>query len=143
MPPHAEQYISVVPIQGGGAPGATYAYWQPEGGQPGAPQTLTILNPHGPGGVPVAVTRVRNTGGVESPRQQQNTTHGGRGKEKGGKGRRGGGARGGRGGGDAKQQTNSLCSPLLEEFKAKKIRDWRIYDIKGTFDRPLCVAKGK
>ena len=138
--PNGEQYISVVPIQGAGGqvqsvgPGGTYASWQADG-QPGAPQTLTILNAPGPGGVPVTVARVGNaTGNVESPpRPQANASHGGRNKEK-GKGRRGGGNPGRRGGGDTKHQTNSVCSPLLEEFKAKKNRDWTVHDIKGEYD---------
>jgi hypothetical protein len=101
-------------MQGVG-PGGAYAYWQPDG-QPGAPQTL-ILNAHGPpGAVPVTVPRVGNSG-VESSRQPQNhnhgANHGGRGKEKGGKGRRGGAAPARRGGGDAKHQSNAVCSPLL------------------------------
>lgn len=143
IPPHGEQYISVVPIQSAGAPvqgvgpGGTFAYWQPDGQN--GPQTVTIVNAHGPGGVPVAVTRVGNPT-AESPRQQQqqqpqqqqqqqSSNHSGRGKEKGGKSRRGGSTPSRRG--DTKHQANAICSPLLEEFKSKKNRDWTIFEIKG------------
>ena len=155
MPPHGgeqQQYISVVPIQShGGAvqgmgPGGTYAYLQPDG-QYGMPQTVTIVqNPQGPGGVPVAVARVGNKTPAESPRRQQSNSQGGRGKEKfGGKGRRGGrgvdgsgsserqsqSSRRSGGGNESKPQSSASGSPLLEEFKAKKNRDWKIFEIKG------------
>ena len=143
-PNEHQQYISVVPISGTQAqvqsvgPGGTYAYWQPDGHTPGAGlgQTLTIVNAHGPGGVPLAVARVGN-GGLESPQAQPGTPHAGRGgKEKGAGGRK---ARGtgvgaqarGRGGESKHQGGHSTSSPLLEDFKTKKIRDWAIYDIKG------------
>jgi hypothetical protein len=146
--PHGgeQQYISVVPIQNAGGhvqgmgpvqgigPGGTYAYWQPDG-QHGVPQTLTIVNPHahgpGAGGVPVAVARVGNSQS-EPPRNQQGNSQGGRGKEKGGKGRRGGQPQSRRGGGESKNQNSTSGSPLLDDFKSKKNRDWKIYEIKGT-----------
>ena len=137
-----EQFISVVPIQAGGtqvqgvAPGGTYAYWQPDG-QPvnnGIGQTLTIVNAHGPGGVPIAVARVGNAG-IESQPQQTGASHGGggRGKEKTGKGRRGGATNARRGAAESKHQPHAASSPLLEEFRVKKNRDWTIVEIKGEF----------
>jgi len=142
--PH-EQYVSVVPIQGGGAqlaslagPGQTYTYWQPEGGgAPIAGQQVMIMNA-GPGGAPIAVARI---GGPQMDSQHVNSGYGvagGRGKEKGGKGRRGGGGggttpsrRGGGGGGDPKHAAHSVSSALLEDFRATKSRDWTIRDIEG------------
>lgn len=165
MPPPSEQqqYISVVPIQGGAGhiqsvgPGGTYTYWQPPDGhgQPGGPQTVTILPP-GANGVPAERAQMPN--GVE-PRQQHQSQqqhprqatapshHAGRGKEKVGKGRRGGGGgtnagrRGGScggGGGEAKSHSTNnnnsstvTTASLLDEFKAKKNRDWTIHDAKS------------
>ena len=140
-----EQYISVVPIQAGGtqvqgvAPGGTYAYWQPDGQSVnnGMGQTLTIVNAHGPGGVPIAVARVGNAG-IDSQPQQPGSQHGGgRGKEKLGKGRRGGATNARRGAAESKHQPHSTSSPLLEEFRVKKNRDWTIVEIKGEFTRSL------
>jgi pumilio RNA-binding family len=124
-----EQYISVVPIQGGGqppghvqnvGPGGSYAYWQPPNGQhQGGPQhTVTMIPPTAAGIVPMNNVSQRmgeSKSGAAEPQQQrqkqrQATTNGCRGKEKNGKGRRnnnsgatparrGGGGGGGGGGG--------------------------------------------
>jgi hypothetical protein len=138
-PNEQQQYISIVPIQGGGSqvqgvPPGAYAYWQPNNGQPagdGMAQTLTIVNAHGPGGIPLAMGRINP--GMEPEPQQPATSHSGRGKEKGGsKSRRGGGAPNVRRGAvDPKHQPHSVGSPLLEEFRAKKNRDWTVFEIKG------------
>ena len=138
MAPHGDQYISVVPIQGGGggpiqavSPGGAYAFWQPDG-QQGA-QTLTIVNAHGPQGVPITVTQVGKTNN-ESPRQHQGgPSHGGRVKEKGGKSRRGSGR-------TKTHQSTQIHSSLLEEFKSKKHRDWTIYQIKGKSFRKIAAC---
>lgn len=151
--PH-EQYVSVVPIQGGapqlasiaGAPGGqTYAYWQPDaGGAPLAVPQVTIMNATGPGGAPIAVARIGNP---QMEISHANGGYAGRGKEKGGKGRRGGSGSGGGGGGggsstptrrsgvEAKHAPHSVSSPLLEEFRATKNRDWTVRDIEGMFIR--------
>lgn len=111
-----------------GAPGGGYAYFHGDGQSGGVP-TYTIVNQQRPGGSPVAVNTPRNNGSHEPQRQAHS---GGRGKEKGGKGRRGGGNNNGRKGGEQKNPTSSVSSPLLETFKAKKNRDWTALDIKGT-----------
>jgi hypothetical protein len=140
-----QQYISVVQVQPqvqGGAPvpgtvpGAPYAYYDGNG-QPGGAPTYAILNPQQsqqPQGTPPprGSPHRAGTGNVD---QRQNQS-GGRGKEKGGRGRRGGGNNsrrgGGGGGGEQKTQSNAaVSSPLLENFKAKKNRDWTALDIKG------------
>mmetsp|Transcript_8340 Transcript_8340/g.20595 ORF Transcript_8340/g.20595 Transcript_8340/m.20595 type:complete len:947 (+) Transcript_8340:483-3323(+) len=147
-PPSNQQYISVVPVQGGGPPGhvqnldpgGTYTYWQPPGGHQGGPPTVTIVRP---GVVPMKAT--------ESQQQQQNKhkqrqgatpSHGSRGKDKNGKGRRnnsrnGGGSTSGGGGGETKPQAtahhNNSNTTLLEDYKAKKNnRDWTVNDVKGN-----------
>ena len=120
-PPPGEQYMSVVPIQGGGpspghvqsiGPGGSYTYWQPPNGQhQGGPQHTHIIPPTAAGMVMMNNVPQRmgeSKSGAAEPQQQrqkqrQATTPGGRGKEKNGKGRRNGGAtparRGGGGGG--------------------------------------------
>ena len=127
-----EQYISVLPIQGGtqlvgGAPGQQYAFWPNDGGASIAmPQGITIMNATGPGGAPIRVATIANPQ-MESP--HGNNNYGGRGKDKGPKGRRGGAASARRG--DVKHAPGSMSSPLLEEFRATKSRDWTIRDIEG------------
>jgi len=132
-----EQYVQIIPAGGGppqlvslggGGGGQTYAYYDANGAQIAVPQ-VTIMNA-GPGGAPIAVTRLGNPL-VEPP---SNSGYGGggiRGKEKGGKGRRGGGNQSSRRGGDGKRLAHSATSPLLEEFRATKSRDWTIRDIEG------------
>jgi Pumilio-family RNA binding repeat len=145
----SEQYISVVPIPGGGhiqgvGPGGTYTYWQPPDGQPGGPRTVTIIPP-GAGGVPVAVSHIANsTSGTPTSQkhrhhnQHRNQSHGGRVKDKGGRGRKNGGSTPGRKGGaaEAKSQSTNVQShtaSLLDDFKSKKNnRDWSVLDIKGN-----------
>ncbi len=132
---NGEQYISVVPIQGGApvpgaGPGGTYAYFHADG-QQGGPPTYTIVNSHLSGGSPGPPNRNGNT----NPESHRHTPPG-RGKEKGsgGRGKRGGagGTTSNRRGADAKSQPNPVSSPLLENFKAKKNRDWTTLDIQGS-----------
>lgn len=132
--PH-EQFVSVVPIQGGppqlasiAGSGQTYAYWQPDGSGLAVPQ-MTIVNAAGPGGGPIAVARIGNPQ-MDAPHSNNGYREGGRGKEKGRKGRRDGGTPSRRGG-EAKHSPHSTSSPLLEEFRATKSRDWTIRDIEG------------
>lgn len=130
---HQQEYISVVPIQGG-PPGTTYAYWQPEmqgGGGVAGPQTVQILQ----GGGPIKVTRMAN------PVVTDPSPHGGgRGHpsnsrispDKGSKNRRGGGSSSlRRAANEPKHAAHPTTSPLLEEFRASKNRDWTILDIDG------------
>eukprot|EP00934_Nitzschia_sp_Nitz4_P004423 Nitzschia sp. Nitz4//scaffold121_size67750//10287//13196//NITZ4_006062-RA/size67750-augustus-gene-0.120-mRNA-1//1//CDS//3329534333//4413//frame0 len=113
-----EPYVAVLPISGAN-PGGTFAYFPPDS-QPGVPQTYAIVNTQG--NVPVAMPRAK------SDSQHKQGTAGGRGKEKGGRGRRGGGSRRN---GDQKHQSSAVGSPLLEEFKSKKNREWTVLDIEG------------
>jgi hypothetical protein len=129
------EYISVVPVQAGGqmapvqSPQGQYAYWQQqEGPQPSAPTRPMVAYI---ATAPVAMARVPNSPVLDPPggRRQK----GGRSpKEKGGKGRRGGGG-GRRSGPDTHKHAacGSLASPLLDEFRAFKNRDWTMHDIKG------------
>jgi Pumilio-family RNA binding repeat len=131
--PH-EQYVSVVPIQGGQlasiAGGQTYAYWPPDGtGASLAVPQVTIMNAAGPGGAPIAVARIGNP--TMDVAHANNGYGGGRGKDKGRKGGRNGGTPSSRRGGEAKHSPHSMSSPLLEEFRATKSRDWTIRDIEG------------
>lgn len=133
-----EQYISVVPIQGGaaqviGGAGQQYAFWQPDGSL-GMPQ-VTIMNATGPGGAPMRVA-------VANPQMEPahgTNGYGGRGKDKGGKGRRGGPPSNRRG--DGKHSPHSTSSPLLDEFRATKSRDWTVRDIEGTCGIERCLLK--
>eukprot|EP00980_Cylindrotheca_fusiformis_P029582 scaffold23539_cov137-Cylindrotheca_fusiformis.AAC.7 len=133
MPSDAQQYLSVVSMQGGGGPmqtlppGRTYAFWQPDGQTGG--QTLTILNPHGPHGIPIATTQGGEANGEQKRRHQRGPPHHGgtRGKEKGGKPRRGE-----KGPGRSKTSSSQSYDSVLEEFKSKKNnRDWTVYRIEG------------
>ncbi|KAG7361697.1 Pumilio-family RNA binding repeat protein [Nitzschia inconspicua] len=143
-----EQFISVVPIQGGGhlqggGPGGTYTYWQPPDGQPGGPQIVTILPP-GAGGMPNVESHIGTcpSGTPTSQKQrhqnqQRNQSHGGRGKDRAGKGRKNGGTNPGRKNATAEAKhpatnghTQSLS--LLDEYKSKKNnREWTVIDIQG------------
>ncbi|KAL3920220.1 MAG: hypothetical protein SGILL_003371, partial [Bacillariaceae sp.] len=135
-----QQYISVVPNQGGHVqgvgPGGTYTYWQPPDGQAGGPQTVMILQ-QGPNGVPIAVQHIGkpHTASTKNRQHQQQrpSPHGGRGKDKNGKSKRGKHEGRKSGGSDAKANgTNGHTASLLDEFKNKKNnRDWSVKDIKG------------
>lgn len=79
------------------------------------------------GGTPTSLPRAPLDSPVSSRRQK-----GGRSpNEKGGPTRRGG--RGRRGGADSQKHSSGVpaASPLLEEFRASKSRDWSVIDIKG------------
>jgi len=134
-----QQYVSVVPMQGGGPQPLTY--WQSDGTVPGqvlATPTVAIVNAPGPGGgtTPYAVTQMGNVPssaavavGLEGA--SQGGTGQGRHREKSGRGRRGGG-NSRRNGTDTKHSaSNSTPSTLLEEFQSSKNRDLTIHQIEG------------
>lgn len=158
-PPPNQQYISIVPVQQGGGPpghvqsanprGGSYTYWQPPNGHQNGPHTVTIVRP---GEVPMKVNEKMGCGAnsksgtTESQQQHKQkqrpgaSSHGGRGKDKNGKGRRNSGrnngSNGGSGGVDTKPipAANQNCSnnSLLEDYKTKKNnRDWTAFDVKG------------
>lgn len=122
--PQGQQYVNIMPLQGGGgglvqALGGAYAFWQPDGQTGG--QTLTILNPNGgPHGLPLTVASVHD--------DRSRTLPHGRGKEKIViKSRRGGANSGPR----SRNQGPSTHDSLLAEFKSRKNhRDWTIREIR-------------
>jgi len=115
-----QQYVSVVPTQGGTP---QIMYWPPDSTQTLAP--VTIVGAPGPGSQPTPMSRIGNMGTMEttSPSGQYGRT---REKSGGGRGRRTGTRRGG-GGADGK----SVSSPLLEDFRSTKNRDWTMHQIEG------------
>lgn len=146
VPPPNQQYISVVPVQGGGGPpghvqnvdpGGSYTYWQPPGGQQGGPHTVTIVRP---GAVPMKAPEMQHQQQHKHKQRQATTpSHGSRGKEKNGKSRRNGSRTNGgssAGVGETKPPATTHHSnsntTLLEDYKAKKNnRDWTVSDVKG------------
>lgn len=139
------------PPDGHGQPGGTQTVTiLPPGANGVVPIALAHLN----NGVE---PRQQHQSHQQHPRQTSAPSHqGGRGKEKSGKGRRGGGTTSGRrsgggggGGSEAKTHTTSSSTTssnninkntstsavssasLLEEFKAKKNRDWTVNDVKS------------
>lgn len=136
--PPGHEYMSVVPIQAGPA---GQVYWQhqsdvPTGAGHGLAPAMAVINTRGgtramsmPRGSPAPLEtspgggRHGRTRGTRSP------------NEKGGRGRRGGGGNTGRRGGadsHSKHSTGVAAgSPLLEEFRASKHRDWTMVDIRG------------
>jgi len=130
----ADQYVSVVPIQGGGA---QLAYWQADQ-QPGMGTAVAIVNPSGTVGAPIAITRLSSTS--DNPHLHGGYAgNGGGGGGGGGRHGRGGGEKGGRGrrntharrGESSKSSTHSVSSPVLEEFRSSKSRDWTMRHIEG------------
>lgn len=118
----SDQYVSVLPLKGGGQP---IAYWHTNG----LSQQQALFSSPGPvsqGGGQMGLSRIDSPSSVDS---SQNYQFGGRVRDKNGRGRRGTGARG-RGGGDAKSVTSS-ASVLLEEFRSTKSRDWTIRRIES------------
>jgi pumilio RNA-binding family len=119
---HSDQFVSVIPIQGGGQ---QVTYWQP-GGVSQQQQQQHSMNTSsgivtGPGGTSLAMSSV-NPQGFDQHLSLR--------REKGGRGRRGGGG-GGRVRGDSKSSTTIVTCPLLEEFRSSKSRDWTIRRIDG------------
>jgi pumilio RNA-binding family len=118
-----DQYVSVVPLQGGGQ---QVTYWQPNGlsqqQQTMYPGTGLVSSP---GGAQIALGRLDS--GQSSADSPQNYQFGGRAREKSGRGRRGTSTRGR--GGDSKSASSS--SVLLEEFRSTKSRDWTMRRIEG------------
>ena len=125
MPGRNDQYVSVVPMHGGGQ---QIAYWSTD--QQSGLGPVTIVNPSGTVGGPITIGRMPGGdghhlqgGGVYGNR----VTRGPSGGEKGGRGRRNGHARRG----DSKGGGHTIASPVLEEFRASKSRDWTMRQIEG------------
>jgi Pumilio-family RNA binding repeat len=130
--PH-QQYISVMPVQGGGG---QVTYWQhPEMQVGGMAPSPVIMAPRG-GHQQVPMGR------SSAPAIDRSPQHGGR--AKGNAGTRspsntGGKVRGGRGAGRGRNDPHAknnasgtpVASALLEDFRAIKNRDWTILDIEG------------
>jgi pumilio RNA-binding family len=119
-----QQYVSVVPVQGGG--GSQVAYWQTEVSPPGHSlgPAATIVNPSGgQSGMSTGGT----SHGMEAQRPNQQYGGRARGEGKGGRGRKGGGARRG----DSKTAAHPASSHILEEFRLTKNRDWTMRQIEG------------
>lgn len=127
LAPQGEQYVSVVPIQNGTAAipphtNGSFAYFQADERNNGH-QTYAIINPsqnpvHNGG------SRSKNRDIHDSTRAQST-----KGKERNKSRRNGGGANNKRN--ESKSQPTCSLSPLLEDFKAKKNRNWTALDIKG------------
>ena len=125
IPSRGEQYVSVVPVQGGGQ---QLAYWPPDQQQQGM-GPVTVMN--SPGAVGGTMTMARL-----SDNHRHQTAGGGYG---GGRHGRGGGADRGRGASrrnqhsrrEPKNSSHSVSSPVLEEFRASKSRDWTVRQIEG------------
>lgn len=113
-----DQYLSIVPIQGNGH---QLAYWQGDHGQSLGP-TVAFVN--APVAAPMTMSRLDGI-------HQNNHTYGG--------GRQGRGDKGGRGrrgqqprrGDSSKIANHSYSSPILEEFRSSKSRDWTLRRIEG------------
>ncbi|GAX16974.1 hypothetical protein FisN_5Hh353 [Fistulifera solaris] len=115
-----DQYVSIVPLQGNGH---QLAYWQGDPGQP-LGHALAFVNAPGSVAAPIALSRIDGM-------HQNNHNYGGgrqgRG-DKGGRGRRGQQARRGD---SSKSGGHSYSSPILEEFRSSKSRDWTLRRIEG------------
>jgi pumilio RNA-binding family len=117
---HNDQYIAVVSIpQGGGQ--QPPIYWEADQ-QLGMGQSVALLHPSSSSSV--AVNRISQ---ASQGRGYGNSNYGrgGRGGDKGGRGKRG--ARRG----DPNIPTMVANSPVLEEFRTAKVRDWTMYQIEG------------
>jgi pumilio RNA-binding family len=122
LPSHSDQFVSVIPIHGGGQ---QVTYWQPGGvSQQQHQHTMNTSSGivTGPGGTSIALSSV-NTQGFDQHLSLR--------RDKGGRGRRGGSGGSGRGRGDSKSSTTVVTCPLLEEFRSSKSRDWTIRRIDG------------
>lgn len=112
-----DPYLSVVSIP---QQRNSVAYWQSD---PMAKGSLVMngAQPHSPTNQHGNMHHANDgrSGGLQSCRSH--------GRDRGGRGRRGGQG-GGRRGGDHKM---AMSSPLLEEFRASKNRDWSIFQIEG------------
>ena len=118
---HSDQFVSVVPVQGG----QQIAYWQADQQQTMRP-AVTIVNPQGsPVGGSVPLNRVAHQP-HSNERHSAHVYGRQRGPEKGGRGKRNAHSRRG----DSKS-SNHASSPLLEEFRSSKVRDWTMHQIKG------------
>lgn len=136
--------------------GGQALFWHPATGEATSGPTagtamlpsVALLNTHhgaaAVGNQPIALTGIGNIDVPHRHRTNQNNFYGRGGRDKSGRGRRGGGRGDGsggrgngnskRGGSDPKQYSNhhtAVSSPLLEEFRATKNRDWVICNITG------------
>jgi len=151
-----QPYISVAPMQQGGRSptdtqsislGGSYTYWQPPNEHQCGSHTVTIVRP---AVLPIKFAQHKDSnlklGATQSHQHKQkqrtvsSTFHGGRSKDKNGKGRRNSGRNNGNVGGSNGVETKSLQTvlhnssnnSLLEDYKSKKNnRDWTIFDMKG------------
>lgn len=121
------QYISVVPVQGG----PPMTYWQPNGAS-SQPASLNLASVGG-----LSVQGIHGPNDISSLIQQgqahayvNNNTINPKGREKAGRGKKS--TNTGRRGGDNKTPAVPLSSPILEEFRASKSRDWTIRKIEGN-----------
>jgi len=152
-PPPNQQYISIVPVQGGGPPGhvqgidprgGSYTYWQPPDGHQGGPRRVTIVRPGAvrmKGAQQMEGGKTSKSGGSESQHKHKQKKNGSSSrKDKAGKGSRSSRSNtnsngGGPGNGETKPAAASHgngSTSLLEDYKAKKNnRDWTVSDVKG------------
>jgi pumilio RNA-binding family len=119
-----QQYVSVVPMQGGGS--SQVAYWQTEVSATGhgLGPAVTIMNSTG---AQSSMPTGGSSNGMEAQRSNQQYGGRARGEGKGGRGRKSGGARRG----DSKTAANPASSHILEEFRLTKNRDWTMRQIEG------------
>jgi len=117
------QYVSVVPMQGGGQ---QVTYWQPNGlSQQQGISSSGMMS--GPGGVPVVLNSLGGPNALDSPYIGGGVRRDNKGGGRSSSHRRGSAPRGR--GGDAK--ASAMTSPLLEEFRSTKTRDWTMRRIEG------------
>ena len=132
-----QQYISVLPNHGGqpqihhlqgGGPGGSYAFVQqaPQTITDNQGQTFTIVSSQGPSVVPVTVVGDQNISSGQLQQVPPSPTRGRTSRDRNARPGRGGHPNGRRV--DGKQ--HPPCSPLLEEFKAKKNQNWTTFDIQ-------------
>jgi len=148
-PPPNQQYISIVPVQGGGQPGhvqgidprgGSYTYWQPPEGHQGGPHTVTIVRPgvvRMKGAPQMGGAHGSKSGSGESQHKHKQKSRGASSSRKDkAKGQRSSGRNksgdGGSSGETKPPPASSANISLLEDYKAKKNnRDWTVLDIKG------------
>jgi len=118
------QYVSVVPMQGGGQ---RVTYWQPNGLS--QQQALQSGMMSGPGGVPVVLNSLGGPTAIDSQfGGLRRDSKGGRSSNMNtNNARRGSNNPRGRGG----EKSSTMTSPLLEEFRSTKTRDWTVRRIEG------------
>ena len=121
-----DPFVSVVPVQGG----PQIAYWQAEQQQQqqALGSQMSIVNQHpGHPGSSVHVNRLSQQPLESASHHSHGSAYG---RPRGGDNKAGRGRRGGRRG-DSKGGAHMVVSPLLEEFRASRVRDWTMYHIEG------------